>query len=146
MQTEEGGNLSPEQGNLSQTPDNAHQTFADTANHLEEVRFNHQKVLVGAGLVPESHLADINPERQIQWLTEELNGKVTESGFSLPLLGLSEDDVGLTVSSENGLFTLKMDLGDHLQKITRLPAGVVGISSSWQEGWLNITFDRLQGR
>ena len=85
MQTEEGGNLSPEQGNLSQTPDNAHQTFADTANHLEEVRFNHQKVLVGAGLVPESHLADINPERQIQWLTEELNGKVTESGFNLSL-------------------------------------------------------------
>ena len=146
MQPDEEGGPSEQEGHLRQLPDAAHQAFAETASHLEEVRFNHQKLLVGAGLVPETHLANIDPERQVQWLAESFNGKVTESGFSLPLLGLGEEDVGLSVSSDNGLFTLKMELGDHIQRSARLPVGVVGISSSWQDGWLNITFDRPGGQ
>ena len=109
--------------------------------HLEEVRLNHQKNLFMAGLVPEAHLADIAPERQLAWMVEELNGEVNDSGFRLPLMGLSQSEVNVSTSSINGIMTLKLDLGEHLQRVTRLPRGVTKISTQWNDGWLSISFE-----
>ena len=60
---------------LSVDPQSAHLAFAGDVDHLEEVRLNHQKNMFSAGLVPEAHLAEIAPERQLAWMVEELNGR-----------------------------------------------------------------------
>ncbi len=122
-------------------PQSLHVAFSTDAVHLEEVRLNHQKNLFMAGLVPEAHLADIAPERQLAWMVEELNGEVNDSGFRLPLMGLSQSEVNVSTSSINGIMTLKLDLGEHLQRVTRLPRGVTKISTQWNDGWLSISFE-----
>jgi len=122
-------------------PQSLHFAFSSDATHLEEVRLNHQKNLFTAGLVPESHLAEIAPERQLAWMVEELNGEVNESGFRLPLMGLSQNEVNISTSSINGIMTLKLNLGEHLQRVTRLPRGVTKISTHWNDGWLSISFE-----
>lgn len=127
---------------LSVDPQSLHLAFAGDVDHLEEVRLNHQKSMFSAGLVPEAHLADIAPERQLAWIVEELNGEVNESGFRLPLLGLVQDEVNVSTSSVNGILTLKLDLGEHLQRVSRLPIGVTKVSTYWNEGWLSVAFEQ----
>ncbi|MDP7203596.1 MAG: hypothetical protein QGF72_05645 [Candidatus Poseidoniaceae archaeon] len=126
---------------LSVDPQSAHLAFAGDVDHLEEVRLNHQKNMFSAGLVPEAHLAEIAPERQLAWMVEELNGEVNESGFRLPLLGLAQNEVNVSTSSINGILTLKLDLGEHLQRISMLPRGVTKVSTQWNEGWLSVSFE-----
>jgi len=133
--------LAEDVSSLSVDPQSAHLAFAGDVDHLEEVRLNHQKNMFSAGLVPEAHLAEIAPERQLAWMVEELNGEVNESGFRLPLLGLAQNEVNVSTSSINGILTLKLDLGEHLQRISMLPRGVTKVSTQWNEGWLSVSFE-----
>ena len=99
-------------------------------------------VLSSAGLVPEMHLSGIAPERALEWLAEELNGEADEKGIRLPLLGLDPQDVDVSVSSNKGVTTLKMERGEHIHRVIRLPEGVLSVSTSWNKGWLDVTFQR----
>ena len=60
---------------LDATPSELHAAFEMSGDHLSEVRDRHTMMLVTSGELPESHIADIAPERRLNWIVEELNGK-----------------------------------------------------------------------
>ena len=122
------------------SPEEGHQAFSTTANHLEEVRANHQKVLHSAGLVAEGHLSDIAPERVIEWLAGELNGEADEKGIRLPLMGLGPEDVDVSISTVKGIPTLKLKLGEHIERSCALPEGVADVNTAWDDGYLEISY------
>ena len=59
---------------LSPTPQMLHDEFKQSAHHLHEVQSMHTHVLVQAGMLPETHLAEVNPSQRLDWILEELHG------------------------------------------------------------------------
>ena len=72
---------------LDASPTELHAVFEVTVDHLNEVRDRHTMMLVTTGELPESHMAEIAPERRLNWLIEELNGQRHSNGLTIPLLG-----------------------------------------------------------
>ena len=122
------------------SPEESHAAFTASATHIEEVRTIHAKVMRNTGLVAETHLSQIAPSRIIEWLTDELNGVSDANGIRLPLMGLTPDDVDVSVSTDNGISSLKLSLGDHIERVVPLPLGVVNVSTEWNAGNLEIKF------
>ena len=50
---------------LSPAPHTLHQEFQQDASHLHEVQAMHTHVLVQAGMLPETHLADVEPSQRL---------------------------------------------------------------------------------
>ncbi len=61
---------------LDAAPEALHMAMAETATHLNEVRTAHLHHLVTAGMLPETHLASVEPERRLAWVMEELHGRI----------------------------------------------------------------------
>ncbi|MDC0056182.1 hypothetical protein OAJ94_03930 [Deltaproteobacteria bacterium] len=122
------------------TPEEYHASFTASATHIEEVRAIHAKVMRNTGLVAETHLSQIAPSRIIEWLADELNGVSDANGIRLPLMGLAPDDVDISVSTDNGISSLKLSLGDHIERVVPLPIGVSSVSTEWSDGNLEIKF------
>ena len=72
---------------LNATPSELHAAFEMSGDHLTEVRDRHTMMLVTSGELPETHMADIAPERRLDWVIEELNGRRHSDGLSIPLHG-----------------------------------------------------------
>ena len=84
--------------------------------------------------------AQIAPSRIIEWLATELNGVADANGIRLPLMGLGPDDVDVSVSTDNGISSLKLSLGDHIERVVPLPVGVGNVSTEWNDGNLEIKY------
>ena len=73
-----------------------HAEFHAHADHMAEVQMNHQRVLVASGMIPESHLAEIEPERSLAWMVEQLHGTVNPDGLIIPLHGADNSDIEIS--------------------------------------------------
>ena len=82
-----------DQGGLSTGVETLHSSFWQDASHLSEAENRHMQLLVSAGMIPEDHIAAVEPTRKLHWLVEELNGRIDPDGLSIPLKGLEIDDI-----------------------------------------------------
>ena len=57
---------------LDASPSELHAAFEISGDHLAEVRDRHTMMLITSGELPESHMAEIAPERRLDWMVKEL--------------------------------------------------------------------------
>ena len=122
---------------LDATPSELHAAFEISGDHLAEVRDRHTMMLVTSGEIPESHIADIAPERRLNWIVEEMNGKRHNYGLSIPLLGAELESIDLTKGELEGHSVLKLKIGDFERKLP-LPTKVESIKASMKNGILDV--------
>ncbi len=123
---------------LQVSPSELHAVFELAGDHLSEVRDRHKMVMVESGSLPESHLADIAPERRMKWIIEELNGIAHDRGFTIPLLGASDSEISLFKGEIDGHSILKLQVNsDFIRKIP-IPSDVSSIKAKLEDGLLKL--------
>jgi hypothetical protein len=123
---------------LQASPSELHAVFELAGDHLSEVRDRHKMVMVESGSLPESHLADIAPERRMKWIIEELNGIAHDRGFTIPLLGASDSEISLFKGEIDGHSILKLQVNsDFIRKIP-IPSDVSSIKAKLEDGLLKL--------
>lgn len=131
--------LQPVTVGLAAEPMHLHSEHLSGASHLSEVRDMHTKLLVTAGELPESNLADIHPERSLKWMVEELGGTVGQRAVSIPLKGTTLGRVELYRGELHGHPAMKLNLLDiHWEKTIPLPEEVGQLTATWDSGNLVI--------
>ena len=100
----------PEEGDFSSAPQLLHQEFHEEANHLHEVRAMHTHVLVQAGMLPETHLAEVDPSQRLDWILQELHGMRDPDGLTIPLKGVSFEDVEVNIMSNDSETSIKITI------------------------------------
>ncbi len=98
------------QQHLSSPPQILHQEFHRSADHLHEVRDMHTHVLVQAGMIPETNLADVNPSQRLDWVLQELHGMRNPDGLTIPMMGVSAEDVEINVMSTDSETSVKVTI------------------------------------
>jgi hypothetical protein len=93
---------------LSSVPQMLHQEFLQEADHLHEVQAMHTHVLVQAGMLPESHLAEVEPSQRLDWVLQELHGMRDPDGLTIPLKGVSSDDVEISIMDNDSETSVKV--------------------------------------
>lgn len=86
--------------------------FETASTHLDEVRARHTEVLVTAGMLPETGLADRHPERALALIVEAINGRMDPDGLTIPLLGTHEEAIQLHVKTTEQATLVKLDIKD----------------------------------
>lgn len=124
---------------LDATPSELHAAFEMSGDHLAEVRDRHTMMLVTSGELPESHIADIAPERRLNWIVEELNGKRHSNGLSIPLLGADIESIDISKGELDGHSILKLKIGNFERKLP-LPSEVDSIKATMSDGILNLNW------
>ena len=124
---------------LDATPSELHAAFEMSGDHLSEVRDRHTMMLVTSGELPESHIADIAPERRLNWIVEELNGKRHSNGLSIPLLGADLESIDISKGELDGHSILKLKIGNFERKLP-LPSEVDSIKATMSDGILNLSW------
>ena len=122
---------------LDASPSELHAAFEISGDHLSEVRDRHTMMLVASGELPESHMADIAPERQLDWIVKELNGDLFSNGLTIPMHGVTMDAIRLSRGELDGHSILKLQVGDFVRKLP-IPAESYLIDASLSDGVLNI--------
>ena len=122
---------------LDATPSELHAAFEMSGDHLAEVRDRHTMMLVTSGELPESHIADIAPERRLNWIVEELNGKRHSNGLSIPLLGADIESIDISKGELDGHSILRLKIGNFERKLP-LPTEVDSIKATMSDGILNL--------
>ena len=129
-------------GDLTASVESLHSEFHQLADHLGEVQTMHEQVLVSAGMLPESHLAEVQPERQLKWMVEALHGSVNPDGLTIPLLGVTAKDVVLFTKKEGEITHLKLVIADGenepLEREMPLPEAADGLSANYVNGRLHL--------
>ncbi|DAC35659.1 MAG TPA: hypothetical protein HA286_04980 [Candidatus Poseidoniaceae archaeon] len=88
---------------LAARPEDLHAEVAAEAGHLDEVRQRHTFHLVTAGMLPETHLANVEPERRLAWMVEELHGRTDPDGLTFPMAGVQDGQLSTeVVEAEQG--------------------------------------------
>ena len=87
---------------LDASPSELHAVFEVAGDHLAEVRDRHTMMLVTSGELPESHIADIAPERRLDWMVKELNGNIHSNGLTIPLYGANMDSIHISRGELDG--------------------------------------------
>ncbi|MDB3879375.1 hypothetical protein N9295_00815 [bacterium] len=82
---------------FSSAPEQLHSEFQTSATHLHEVQSMHKHVLVQAGMIPETHIAEVEPTRRLEWVLEELHGMSNPDGLTIPLLGVAPEQLEVQV-------------------------------------------------
>ena len=127
---------------LTAEVEHLHAEFHQEANHLNEVQAMHQEVLVSAGMLPETHMAEVHPDRQLKWMVEALHGKVNPDGLTIPLLGVSAEDVALFTKKDGERTMLKLVVqdGDNepLEREMPLPDADSEVSANYINGRLHL--------
>ena len=97
--------------------------FDGLSSHLDEVRRRHVEVLVTAGMLPETGLAELHPDRALQWMVESINGRLDADGLSIPLFGVDYADITLHTKEtpSHTLVQLTVDDGDSPTFVRELP-------------------------
>ena len=122
---------------LDATPSELHAAFEISGDHLAEVRDRHTMMLVTSGELPESHIADIAPERRLNWIIDEMNGKMHADGLSIPLHGAEVESIDLSKGELEGHSILKLKIGNFERKLP-LPTEVESIKATLNDGVLNV--------
>ena len=122
---------------LDASPSELHAAFEMSGDHLSEVRDRHTMMLVTSGELPENHMAEIAPERRLDWVIDELNGRRHSDGLSIPLHGAEMENIDLTKGELDGQSTLKLKVGSFERKLP-LPADIANIYANFTDGILNI--------
>ena len=122
---------------LEASPSELHAAFEISGDHLTEVRDRHTMMLVTSGEIPESHIADIAPERRLDWIVKELNGDLFSNGLTIPLHGATMDSIHLSKGELDGHSILKLQVGEFVRKLP-IPAESITIDASLNDGILNI--------
>ena len=127
---------------LDTQPEQLHADFQIQADHLSEVQMNHQQVLVAAGMIPESHLAEVAPERQLTWMVEQLHGTVNPDGLMIPLHGAKEEDIEISTLQGEAHRKLRLVVKeaehDDLLRVVPLPAEAGEIKAHFINGRLHL--------
>ena len=82
---------------FSSTPERLHSEFQASATHLNEVQSMHKHVLVQAGMIPETHIAEVEPTQRLEWVLQELHGMRNPDGLTIPLLGVSTEQLEVQI-------------------------------------------------
>ncbi|MBG45293.1 MAG: hypothetical protein CMB76_02090 [Euryarchaeota archaeon] len=122
---------------LDASPSELHAVFEISGDHLSEVRDRHTMMLVTSGELPENHMAEIAPERRLDWIIDELNGRRHSDGLSIPLHGAEMENIDLSKGELDGHSTLKLKVGTFERKLP-LPADIENIKANITDGILNI--------
>ena len=122
---------------LDASPSELHAAFEMSGDHLSEVRDRHTMMLVTSGELPETHMAEIAPDRRLDWVIDELNGRRHSDGLSIPLHGAEVENIDLTKGELDGHSTLKLKVGTFERKLP-LPADIENIKANFTDGILNI--------
>ena len=122
---------------LDASPSELHAAFEMSGDHLSEVRDRHTMMLVTSGELPETHMAEIAPERRLDWVIDELNGRSHSDGLSIPLHGAEMENIDLTKGELDGHSTLKLKVGTFERKLP-IPADIENIKANFTDGILNI--------
>ena len=121
-------NQQPGSNGLSTKPELLHADFNSDAHHLSDVQSQHKQVLVTAGMIPEEHIAHVEPSMKLEWMVNELNGRINPDGLTIPLLGVEQDQVELYSRQIDNSIVLKLkiteDDGDTLERELTAPEGV----------------------
>ena len=122
---------------LDATPTELHAAFELSGDHLNEVRDRHTMMLVTSGELPEEHMAKIAPERRLDWVVEELNGRRHANGLSIPMHGTDIGSINLTKGNIDGHSILKLNVGKFERKLP-LPSEVESFEATIENGILQI--------
>ena len=124
---------------LASMPHLLHAQHLSSIPHLAEVQEMHSRFLVSAGEIPESHLAEILPERRLEWMVAELGGIVGERRISIPLRGTTLGRVKVSTGEINGHPAMKLNLLDiDWQQTVTLPDDTSELTAIWDSGELHI--------
>tara|TARA_B100000767_G_scaffold24507_1_gene21575 strand:- start:1808 stop:2308 length:501 start_codon:yes stop_codon:yes gene_type:complete len=127
---------------LAAEPQQLHAEFHAHADHMSEVQRNHQRVLVASGMIPESHLAEIEPERSLAWMVDQLHGTLNPDGLIIPLHGADNTDIEVSTLNDevqNQLRLIVKETGhDDLTRILPLPADAGEIQAHFINGRLHL--------
>ena len=126
---------------LAGEPHLHHANHLNSPRHLAEVQELHTRFLVSAGEIPESHLAEILPERRLKWLVDELGGILGDRRISIPLRGTTLGRVEVSKGEMHGHPAMKLNLLDidWMQTVT-LPDGAGELTAVWDSGDLYISW------
>ena len=122
---------------LEELPSIAHESFHQQATHLHEVMDRHTTILVEAGKLPETHLANIDPQRKLAWMIEELNGNITENAITIPLRGAEVDDISWHVERNTQALAFSLKL-ENFSREFDIPASIDSEDVSLIDGMLEI--------
>ena len=129
------------QGLTAQVED-LHASFHSDADHLNQVQSMHEQVLVSAGMLPETHLADVQPERQLKWMVEALHGKVNPDGLTIPLLGVTAEEFDLHTKQQGEITLVRLVVkdgeNDPLEREMPVPSDAEKISAHYLNGRLHL--------
>ena len=82
-------------------------------------------------------MAEIAPERRLDWMVKELNGNIHSDGLTIPLHGAAKDSIQLSRGELDGHSILKLQVGEFVRKLP-IPAESNSIDASLSDGVLNI--------
>ena len=99
-----------ETSGLTVNPESLHSEFHATANHLSEVEQRHRQVLVTAGMIPEEHIANVEPGMKLQWMVEELNGRIHPDGLTIPLIGINLNELQIFSKQESNKVEIRISI------------------------------------
>ena len=123
---------------LDASPSEIHASFEISSDHLSEVRDRHKMMLVTAGELPESQIAEIAPERMLNWIVSELNGRTHKDGFTIPLHGAEASLVDLSRGEMDGHSILRLKVGTEFTRNIPLPNGIEQIEARLNGGFLDL--------
>ena len=133
---------SEEAMNLSTPPEHLHQEFHQAADHLHEVRDMHTHVLVQAGMLPETHLADVNPSQRLDWVLQELHGMRNPDGLTIPMRGVSPEDVEIDImqtdTETNVKVTVREEGHDPFERVLPLMGENLDVKAHFIDGQLRL--------
>nr|ADD95923.1 hypothetical protein [uncultured organism MedDCM-OCT-S04-C1] len=125
---------------LDASPSELHAAFEMSGDHLNEVRDRHTMMLVSSGEIPESHMAEIAPERRLNWIVDELNGKRHTNGLTIPLQGADASSIDLAKGDIDGHSILKLRVGENFVRNLPLPADIDSIKATLKGGVLDLSW------
>ena len=126
---------------LSAQPEIVHSNFVNSVDHLREARMRHANLLATAGIDAEQHDGEINPEMQLDWIVESMNGRRHPNGLTIPMLGTSPNDVKILSDLSNIEPRIRIEITSHgFAKTLPLPEDVKTISASFSNGNLSINW------
>ena len=127
---------------LSLTPQSLHQEFHDKADHLHEVQAMHTHVLVQAGMLPETHLAEVDPSQRLDWVVQELHGMRDPDGLTIPMKGVSAEDVEINIMNADSETNVKITIHENghqpLERILPLKGENLDIQAHFVNGQLRL--------
>ena len=127
---------------LTSVPQLLHQEFLQEAHHLHEVQAMHTHVLVQAGMLPESHLAEVEPSQRLDWILQELHGMRDPDGLTIPLKGVSSDDVEISIMDNDSETSVKVTVREQghepFERVLPLTGENLDVKAHFVDGHLRL--------